>query len=96
MYACLNSLGLLSAQFRAIVGEILCAVGKFGCFLHLLDGKTPLRQLRLLLRLSVMVKIYGSTSHCIPTDAIWFHHVLGLGLVEASAFKAYWMDDLHR
>lgn len=73
-----SSLLLLVTQRGAIVGKMQSIVWKLCCLLQLLDGQSSLNQLRLLLLLSVVVEIDGSTGHCIATNAIRDDSVLSL------------------
>lgn len=95
---CLSSRLLLATQRGAIVGEMKSTVWNLCRFLHLIDGQAFLNQFCCLLRLSVVVKIDGSTGHCIATHGVcvWDDSVLALLLVPMPAVEPRIMNDLHQ
>lgn len=94
----LSSLLLLVTQRGAIVGKMQSMLWDLCRFLHVIDGQAFLDQFRLLLWLSVMIEIDGSTGHCIATHSVlvWNHSVLALLLAQITVVRSRSTNSLHQ
>lgn len=95
---CLGSLLLLVSQLGAIIGEMQSMFWNVCRDLHVVDGQAFPDQFRLLLWLSVMIEIDGSTGHRIATHSVLVGNdsVLVLLLVKIPTVEFRSMNSLHQ